>query len=228
MDSGSSVTISHSWSGKGSYYVRVRAKDSYGDTSDWSSGHSIVITIIVLEVDPLSLFFGDMETGSSKTMTLQVYNSGEGTLSGTISADSNWISVNPTTFEGNEHTISITVNSESLAESITPYGGTVTVTSNGGSKTVEISVAVVPGGAVAYPNPFSLSGHTSLTFWGTSVAHAKIQIFTLAGKLVKTLEETYGAGKVLWDGRNEKGVKVLRGVYVFVVGSYSRKIAVVQ
>ncbi len=228
VDSGSSVTISHSWSGKGSYYVRVRAKDSYGDTSDWSSGHSIVITIIVLEVDPLSLFFGDMETGSSKTMTLQVYNSGEGTLSGTISADSNWISVNPTTFEGNEHTISITVNSESLAESITPYGGTVTVTSNGGSKTVEISVAVVPGGAVAYPNPFSLSGHTSLTFWGTSVAHAKIQIFTLAGKLVKTLEETYGAGKVLWDGRNEKGVKVLRGVYVFVVGSYSRKIAVVQ
>ena len=228
VDSGSSVTMSHSWSDKGSYYVRVRVKDSYGATSNWSSGHSIVITTILLQVDPLSLSFGDMETGSTKTMTLQVYNSGDGTLSGTISADSNWISVNPTSFEGNEHTISVTVNTESLAESTASYGGTITVTSNGGTKTVEISVAVIPGGAVAYPNPFSLSRHAGLTFWGTSVAHAKIQIFTLAGELVKTLEETYGAGKVLWDGRNEKGVKVARGVYVFVVGSYSGKIAIVE
>ena len=228
VDSGSSITMSHSWSDKGSYYVRVRVKDSYGDTSDWSSGHSIVIAIIVLEVDPLSLSFGDMETGSSKTMTLQVYNSGDGTLSGTISADSNWISVNPTSFEGNEHTISVTVNTESLAESTASYGGTITVTSNGGTKTVEISVAVIPGGAVAYPNPFSLSRHAGLTFWGTSVAHAKIQIFTLTGELVKTLEETYGAGRVSWDGRNEKGVKVVRGVYIFVVGSYSGKIAIVK
>ena len=228
VDSGSSVTMSHSWSDKGSYYVRVRVKDSYGATSNWSSGHPIVITTILLQVDPLSLSFGDMETGSTKTMTLQVYNSGDGTLSGTISADSNWISVNPTSFEGNEHTISVTVNSENLTENITPYGGAITVTSNGGTKTVEISVAVVPGGTVAYPNPFSLSRHAGLTFWGTSVAHAKIQIFTLAGKLVKTLEETYGASKVLWDGRNEKGVKVARGVHIFVVGSYSGKIAIVQ
>ncbi len=228
VDSGGSVTISHSWSGKGSYQVRVRVKDSHGDTSGWSSGHSMVITTLVLRVDPSSLSFGDMEAGSSKTMTFRIYNSGDGTLSGTISADSNWISVDPTSFEGNENTISVTVNTESLAESTTPYGGTITVTSNGGTKTVAISVAVVPGGAVAYPNPFSLSEHAGLTFWGISVAHAKIQIFTLAGKLVKTLEETYGAGKVSWDGRNEKGVKVSRGVYVFVVGSYSGKIAIVE
>jgi hypothetical protein len=180
VDSGGSATMSHSWSDKSSYYVRVRVKDSYNDSSDWSSGHLIVITTIVLKVNPLFLSFGDMGTGSTKTMTLQVYNSGDGTLSGTISADSNWISVNPTSFEGNEHTISVTVNTEVL------------------------------------------------TFWGTSVVHAKIQIFTLAGKLVKTLEETYGAGKVSWDGRNEKGVKVARGVYIFVIGSYSGKIAIVE
>jgi len=228
VDSGGSVTMSHSWSDKSSYYVRVRVKDSYNDSSDWSSGHLIVITTIILKVNPLFLSFGDMGTGSTKTMTLQVYNSGDGTLSGTISADSNWISVNPTSFEGNEHTISVTVNTENLAESTTSYGGTITVTSNGGTKTVGIFVVVIPGGAVAYPSPFSLSRHAVLTFWGTSVVHAKIQIFTLAGKLVKTLEETYGAGKVSWDGRNEKGVKVARGVYIFVVGSYSGKIAIVE
>ncbi len=228
VDSGSSVTMSHSWSGKGNYYVRVMVKDSHGDSSDWSSGHLIVITTVVLAVDPLSLSFGNMKTGSTKTMSLRVYNSGEGTLSGTISVDSNWASVNPTSFEGNEHTISVTVNSEGLAESTAPYGGTIAVASNGGDKTVSISVAVIPGGAVAYPNPVSFSRHTGLTFWGTSVAHAKIQILTLTGELVKTLEEIYGADKVSWDGRNEKGVKVVRGIYIFVVGNYRGKLAIVN
>ncbi len=229
VQSGGSVTMSHSWSGKGSYQVRVRVKDSHGDISGWSIGHLVVISTVVLGVDPLSLSFGNMGTGSSKTMTFRIYNSGDGTLSGTISTDSNWISVDPTSFEGNEHNISATVNTEGLAESTTLYSGIVTVTSsNGGTKTINISVAVIPGGAVIYPNPFSLSSHASLTFWGISVAHAKIQIFTLAGKLVKTLEEIYGANKVSWDGRNEKGVKVATGVYVFVVGSYSGKIAIVE
>lgn len=228
VDSGGSVTMSHSWSDKGSYNVRVRVKDSHGDTSGWSSGHPIVITTILLKVDPLSLSFGDMGTGSTKIMTLRVYNSGDGTLSGTVSADSGWISVNPASFEGNEHTISVTVNTESLGESTTPYAGTVTVASNGGTKTVSISVAVIPGGAVPYPNPFSLSRHVALTFWGTSVAHAKVQIFALTGELVRTLEEIYGASKVSWDGRNEKGVKVARGVYVFVIGGHIGKIVIVE
>lgn len=228
VDSGNSVTMSHSWSDEGSYYVRVRVKDSYGDSSDWSSGHSIAIILIVLEVDPLSLSFGDMETGSTRTMTFRVYNSGDGTLSGTISVDSDWISVDPTSFQGDEHTISVTVSTEGLAQSTTPYNGTVTVTSNGGTKTVEISVTVIPSGAVAYPNPFSLSRHASLTFWGTSVAHARIQIFTLTGKLVKTLNEIYGASRLSWDGRNEEGVKIARGIYIYVVGNYNGKIAIVK
>jgi len=187
-----------------------------------------VITTIVLEVDPSSLDFGELGRRSSQAMTFRAYNAGGETLSGTISDNRDWISVSPTSFEGNDNTISVTVSTEGLVESFTPYTGTVTVTSNGGTKSVEVSVVVIPIGAVPYPNPFSLSRHTKLTLWGTSVAHAKTQIFTLTGELVKTLEETYGVGKVLWDGRNEKGVKVARGVYIFVVGSYSGKIAIVE
>jgi len=175
------------------------------------------LTSAVLEVDPSSLDLGEVGTDSSKTVTFRAYNSGGGTLSGTISDNRNWIAVSSSSFEGNDNTISVTVDTNGLTESFTPYTGTVTVTSNGGTKSVEVFVTIIPTGAVAYPNPFSLSGHTSFTFWGTSVAHANIRIFTLAGELVKTLDEIYGAGKISWDARNERGVKVARGIYLWVV-----------
>ncbi len=43
--SGVSVTLSHSWSELGTYNVRARAKDIYGNISDWSSGHQVEILI---------------------------------------------------------------------------------------------------------------------------------------------------------------------------------------
>ena len=178
----------------------------------------------LLEVDPSYLDFDELGKGSSQTMTFRAYNAGGGTLSGTISDNRNWISVSPTSFEGNDNTISVTVSTEGLVESLTPYTGTVTVTSNGGTRTVEVSVIVIPTGAVPYPNPFSLSRHTNLTLWGTSVRGGKMEIYNLAGELIRTLDQQYGASKVLWDGRNEKGEKVATGIYVYPWG----KIAVVE
>lgn len=195
-------------------------------TADFSISSS---GTIILQVDPSSLDFGDLGKSSSKTMTFRAYNSGGGTLSGTISDNRNWITVSSTSFEGNDNTISVTVETDGLTESPTPYTGTVTVTSNGGTKTVEVSVTVIPTGVVGYPQPFSHSRHASLTFWGTSVAHAKIKIYTLAGELVKTLDETYGASKVSWDGRNDKGAKVAGGIYIVYTSKGSRvNIAVVK
>ena len=63
---------------------------------------------------------------------------------------------------------------------------------------------------------------------GTSVPYAKIQIFTLAGELVKTLEEKYGSSKVSWDGRNERADKVARGIYIYIAKHSTGKIAVVK
>jgi|GEM_PF-3906669 len=37
FDSGESVEVSHLWDSKGSYTIRVKAKDSFGAESDWSS-----------------------------------------------------------------------------------------------------------------------------------------------------------------------------------------------
>jgi len=226
--SGGSASMSHSWSGQGTYEVKVKAKDTYNAESGWSAGHPLVIRAILLEVDPSYLDFGEMGKGSSRTMTFRAYNAGAGTLSGNVSVNQNWISVNPTSFEGNNNTISVAVETNVLTESLSAYTGTVTVTSNGGTEIVEIFTVVIPTGAVAYPNPFSLSRHTELTFWGTYVPYAKIQIFTLGGELVKTLEERNGASNLSWDGRNEKGDKVARGIYIYIVKEFRGKIAVVE
>ena len=136
-------------------------------------------------------------------MTFRAYNAGAGTLSGSITANRDWITVNPFSFKGNDNTISVTVETAGLAESLTPYSAVITVTSNGGTETIEVWLFVIPSGIVAYPNPFSSSAHTNLVFWGNSVPYMKIRIFSLAGELVKVLEEKYGNSTISWDGRNE-------------------------
>ncbi|MEO0094245.1 MAG: PKD domain-containing protein, partial [candidate division WOR-3 bacterium] len=43
VQSGGSVSISHSWSDTGIYYIKAQAKDKKGTISDWSDSHSIII-----------------------------------------------------------------------------------------------------------------------------------------------------------------------------------------
>ena len=72
-----------------------------------------------------------------------------------------------------------------------------------------------------YPNPFT----TYTEFWfehnqpGKSM-YAQVQIFTVSGKLVKTLDkhilnEGYHSTSITWDGLDEYGDKIGRGVYVY-------------
>ncbi len=180
---------------------------------------------VVLEVDPPSLDFGEVGKSSSKTMSFRAYNTGTGILSGTISDNRSWIIVSSTSFEGNDNIISVSVQTEGLAESGSPYTGTVTLASNGGTKTVDVSVTVIPTGVAAYPNPVSTSDST-VTFWGTSIPNAQVRIYTLTGELIRTLTEAYGASKVFWDGRNEQGNPVARGVYYYTAKNFRGKFVV--
>ena len=72
-----------------------------------------------------------------------------------------------------------------------------------------------------YPNPFT----TNTTFWfdhnrpGEELK-VHIQIFTVTGKLVKTLRSTIistgnRSSEVVWDGRDDYGSKIGRGVYIY-------------
>jgi flagellar hook assembly protein FlgD len=72
-----------------------------------------------------------------------------------------------------------------------------------------------------YPNPFT----TRTNFWfdhnrpGEEL-HINISIYTVTGKLVKTLRSTIissgtRSNEVEWNGRDEYGNKIGRGVYVY-------------
>ena len=72
-----------------------------------------------------------------------------------------------------------------------------------------------------YPNPFT----TYTEFWFEhnqpgKPMYAQVQIFTVSGKLVKTLDkhilnEGYHSTSITWDGLDEYGDKIGRGVYVY-------------
>ncbi len=75
-----------------------------------------------------------------------------------------------------------------------------------------------------YPNPFT----TTTTFWfehnkPAADLQVKVEIFTVTGKLVKTLRQTINnkgnrSSDVVWDGRDEYGDKVGRGIYLYRLG----------
>lgn len=72
-----------------------------------------------------------------------------------------------------------------------------------------------------YPNPFTTN--TNFFFEHNqccSSLDVKIEIFTVSGKLVKTIFETvnsiaYRSDGINWDGRDDFGDKLARGVYVY-------------
>ncbi|HWJ26805.1 MAG TPA: T9SS type A sorting domain-containing protein, partial [Flavisolibacter sp.] len=77
------------------------------------------------------------------------------------------------------------------------------------------------GHVLNYPNPFT----TQTSFWfehnyPNSDLFVKIEIFTVSGKLIKTITQTINttgnrSNEVLWDGRDEFGNKTGRGVYIY-------------
>ena len=72
-----------------------------------------------------------------------------------------------------------------------------------------------------YPNPFTT--HTSFYFehnHANSDLDVIIQVFTVSGKLVKTIEQQinatgYRCGPIDWDGTDDYGSRIGRGVYVY-------------
>jgi len=89
------------------------------------------------------------------------------------------------------------------------------------SKSAEMSLMHV----LNYPNPFTT--HTSFMFEHNQVCSdldVEIRIFTVSGKLIKTIHRPLnisgflvGPGEITWDGRDDYGSKIGRGVYIYKV-----------
>jgi hypothetical protein len=73
--------------------------------------------------------------------------------------------------------------------------------------------------AYAFPVPFRPStGDTTITF-GNLAAVTHIKIFTIAGRLVRSIEENDGDGIAVWDVTNSAGAPVASGVYLYTLDS---------
>ncbi|MGB0392171.1 MAG: type IX secretion system sortase PorU, partial [Salibacteraceae bacterium] len=74
-----------------------------------------------------------------------------------------------------------------------------------------------------YPNPFTTN--TDFYFDHNAIDQqltVRIQIFTISGKLVKTIDHIeapngYRAGPINWDGRDEYGDRIGKGTYVYKI-----------
>lgn len=74
-----------------------------------------------------------------------------------------------------------------------------------------------------YPNPFS--DHTTFSFefnQSNSSLDIRIKIFTLSGRLIKTLHQEinttgYKVESIVWDGTGDNGSKISSGMYVYYI-----------
>jgi hypothetical protein len=88
------------------------------------------------------------------------------------------------------------------------------------SLTKELAISQV----MNYPNPFSR--FTQFTYeLSVPAERVEIKIFTLSGRLIRTMSGTGSAGfnsGVVWDGRDQDGDKVANGVYIYKVVAKTR------
>lgn len=72
-----------------------------------------------------------------------------------------------------------------------------------------------------YPNPFI----NQTQFWfehnrPNQLLNVQVQIFTITGKIVKTINQSvlstgFNSRDVIWDGRDDFGNKIAKGVYIY-------------
>ena len=78
-----------------------------------------------------------------------------------------------------------------------------------------------PSDVVADPNPYSPSSGVTLRFWNIP-AYSTIRVFTIAGEQVRRTEADV-FGVATWNGKNDRGTRVMPGVYLFAVESPAGK-----
>jgi hypothetical protein len=108
-----------------------------------------------------------------------------------------------------------------LASSVNRQGKTITAFTNHLClfSIVELCAQKDLSGVRVYPNPFEPRRDTSgLTFDKLS-SGTTIKIYTVAGELVRELEDASGTGLIRWDGRNTSGQQTASGVYIAVLNS---------
>ena len=127
----------------------------YGDKTIYAFSDKSKVGQPILEVTPTKLDFGTVDKGSKLTQLLYVKNINRdvitgatiGDLQGTVSTDSDWITLDPLTFKSNSQTVSVTVDTSRFLEGQS-YEGKIYVKTNGGNATIKVRISIKQN-----PNP---------------------------------------------------------------------------
>jgi len=213
------------------YYWKVMTWDQANASSPFSNAGTFVTgvpNVPVLQLSTTTLDFGTLAPGETKTLTFNITNPNPvfgKTLNGTISADQEWIIIDPPSFTSDNITIYVTVDNNILKQLEGEYTGKITVTStNGEPPTATVDVLVSATCVLTKPNPYH-PDKGLLTFFGDGIVpgETKIKIYTLSGELVKTLTGIKDRKEITWDGKNESGEPVISGIYLYVYESPKEK-----
>lgn len=97
--------------------------------------------------------------------------------------------------------------------------------------TVTESSEMVLNHVFNYPNPFTTS--TEFMFehnQSCSSLDVQVQVFTISGKLVRTINETvnnegFRVSKIMWDGKDDFGDKLARGTYIYRIKAQANSLS---
>ena len=116
--------------------------------------------------------------------------------------------------------INVTVDNSVLNQTEGQYTGTITITSNGGTATVNVILTATC--ILVKPNPYN-PNKGLLTFFGSGIVpgETKIKIYTLSGELVRVLSAK--TNELVWDGKTENGEPISNGIYLYTYESPKEK-----
>ncbi len=155
-----------------------------------------------LGITPSSLDFASVV----RYRPLSIANTGSGTLTWTITDDMDWLTVDPPSGTGGR-TVMVKVDRSEVSEGA--HSGTVTVNSNAGSATVEVTMSVPPAGT---------HGLTNLFFLHHSTGDGLIGQDTVPGGIMRSVITDYNTAHAtsfaFWDHcYNDPGLRNPDGTY---------------
>jgi len=162
--------------------------------------------------------FGEIEAGVKKDMTFDISNTGAGTLTGSITSDKSWLTVEPAAFSliaNGNITVTVTADNEALNQKEGAQSGKLTVLSNTvPSQNIDITIEFNATCVLVKPSPAKTG--EAITFFGDGIAPGAttIRIYTLNGELIAELNTKPGENEIIWKQHN-----LSEGVYIYTYAS---------
>ena len=128
----------------GDFTYTVRVSNTCGTPSSRDVTGTITVCCPELSYSPASHDFGDKCEGVTDSTTFEIWNSGTGTLTYSLSESCGWVEVNPAggSSTGEHDTITVDIDTTGLSEGT--HTCDITINSNDGSGTFTVTVNVVP------------------------------------------------------------------------------------